>query len=95
METNYFIVRADKAGVFFGKIKEVKANSVVMTDVQKIWYWQGACAVEQLAVDGTTTPKYCKLTVVVPSQEIMNQIQILPCSQKAVESLKLVPIWKQ
>ena len=69
METEYFIVRADRAGVFFGKIKEIKPSSVVMTDVQKVWRWDGACAVEQLAVDGTATPKDCKLTVVVKEME--------------------------
>ncbi len=48
----YYIVRADRAGVFFGKIKEKTATSVVMTDVRKIYYWAGANAVEQISQDG-------------------------------------------
>ena len=46
MENKYYIVRTNRAGVFFGKIKERSASEITMTDVRKIWYWDGACAVE-------------------------------------------------
>lgn len=95
MEDKYYIVRADKAGVFFGKIKKRSHEEVTMTDVRKIWYWEGACAVEQLAVDGTKEPEKCKFTVVVPEMIIADPIQIIPCTDKAVESLSGVGIWKK
>ena len=41
-----YIVRCDRAGVFFGKIKERNGSEVTMTDVRKLWSWDGACAVE-------------------------------------------------
>lgn len=94
MENKYYIVRTDKAGVFFGKIKERNHEEVTMTDVRKIWYWEGACAVEQLAMDGVKTPDKCKFTVVVPEMTIMSPIQIIPCTDKAVESLSGVAVWK-
>lgn len=95
MKNNYYIVRADRAGVFFGKIKERTSEEVAMTDVRKIWYWDGACGVEQLAIDGTKTPKTCKLTVTVPEMIIANPIQIIPCTDKAVESLSGVAVWQR
>lgn len=96
MENNkFYIVRADRAGVFFGKIKERSQGEVTMTDVRKVWYWDGACAVEQLAMDGTTKPNDCKLTVVVPEMVIANPIQIIPCTEKAVKSLSGVKIWER
>ena len=91
----YYIVRADRAGVFFGKIRERSANEVVMTDVRKLWYWDGACAVEQLAVEGTKKPGECKFTVTVSEMAIANPIQIIPCTDAAVESICGVKVWKK
>ena len=97
MEQNnqYYIIRCSNAGVFFGKIKEKSANEVVMTDVRKLWYWDGACAVEQLAVDGTLKPKECKFTVTVDEMSVMDPVQIIPCTDKAVKSIKGVAQWKR
>lgn len=94
MKDQYYIVRCDRAGVFFGKIKERNDNEVVMTDVRKLWYWEGACAVEQLAVDGTKKPRECKFTMTVDEMSVMNPIQIIPCTDKAVKSIKGVAVWK-
>lgn len=95
MENKFYIVRADRAGVFFGKIKERSQGEVTMTDVRKIWYWDGACAVEQLAIDGTKKPNECKLTVTVPEMIIANPIQIIPCTDKATKSLSGVKVWER
>ena len=90
-----YIVRTDRAGVFFGKIKEANKDEVVMSDVRKLWYWDGACAVEQLALEGTTKPRNCKFTVVIPEMAIASPIQIIPCTDKAVESINGVAVWKE
>ena len=95
MENKYYIVRTNRAGVFFGKIKERSADEITMTDVRKIWYWDGACAVEQLALEGTKKPQSCNFTVVVPEMIIAEPIQIIPCTDKAIESLMGVAIWKK
>lgn len=90
-----YIVRCDRAGVFFGAIKERNGTEVVMTNVRKLWYWDGACAIEQLAVDGTVTPGNCKFTRVVPEMIVTGAIQIVPCSEKATASLRSVKEWKR
>ena len=42
MNTNQdYIVRCDRAGVFFGKIKERNGSEVTMTEVRKLWSWDG------------------------------------------------------
>lgn len=94
-ENQNYIVRTDRAGVFFGKIKEASKDEVVMTDVRKLWYWDGACAVEQLALEGTKKPRSCKFTVVIPEMAIASPIQIIPCTDKAVESINGVAVWKE
>ena len=90
----FYIVRTEKAGVFFGKISQKSENSITMQEVQKIWYWKGACAVEELAVHGPKDIKDCKITVVVDEMEIQNQIQILPCTDQSVVTIKKAIIWK-
>jgi hypothetical protein len=94
MDEQYYIVRCDRAGVFFGQIKERTENEVVMTNVRKLWYWVGACAVEQLAIDGTNEPDECKFTVTVSEMSVMNPVQIIPCTDKAAKSIKAVAEWK-
>lgn len=91
---NYSIVRANRAGVFFGIVKERKENSVVMRNVRKLHYWDGAAAVEELSMSGTKKPSNCRFTVTVPEIEIKDWIQILPCTDDAVESIKSVKQWK-
>lgn len=50
------IVRSYGAGVFFGEVKEVSSDAnglnVRIANVRKVWYWDGAAAVEQLSQDG-------------------------------------------
>ena len=94
MENKFFIVRADRAGVFFGKIKEQSHDMVTMTNVRKLFYWDGACAVEELAMNGTKKPDSCKFTIEIPEMVIADPIQIIPCTDKAVEVLSGVKVWQ-
>lgn len=90
-----YVVRCAQAGVFFGQIKERNGNEVTMTNARKLWYWDGACAVEQLAVDGTKKPGDCKFTVMVSEMVLTGVIQILACTDKAAKSLAAVGVWKR
>ena len=46
------IIRADRAGVFFGELVERNGTEVKMRNVRKLFYWSGAAAIEQLAIEG-------------------------------------------
>jgi hypothetical protein len=93
---NYVIVRADKAGVFFGQLVKKEGNEVTLNNCRKLYYWSGACAVEQLALDGIlpSKGKDCKFTVIVDNVTINNYIQIIPCSEKSINSIKSIQTWK-
>jgi hypothetical protein len=90
-----YIVRTDRAGVFYGEVKSKTKDAIVMTNVRKIFYWNGACAVEELALNGTKLPNDCKLTVTIPEMEIASPIQIIPCSKESVKILNSIAIWKK
>ncbi len=95
MEDKNYIVRADRAGVFFGKIKERNGDEVTMTDVRRLWYWDGAASLSQLAVEGVKAPENCKFTVYVPEMTVLGVIEIIPCTTMAESSIKKVREWKR
>lgn len=95
MEEKNYIVRADRAGVFFGKIKERNGGEVTMTDVRRLWYWDGAASLSQLATEGVKAPENCKFTVYVPEMTILGVIEIIPCTTMAEDSIKKVKEWKR
>ena len=88
------IVRADRAGVFFGTLAEKEGNEVKLTNCRRLWYWSGAASLSELAVNGVTNPGDCKFSVPVQSIVILGVIEIIPCEQKAIESINAVPVWK-
>ena len=90
----YYIVRTDRAGVFFGQIEKIDGNVINMKNVRKLFYWDGACAVEELAMSGVKKPENCKFTVVVPLMAVFDPIQIIPCTDEATDNLSKVRVWK-
>ena len=94
MEQQYYIIRADRAGVFFGEIESRIGSEVTMRNVRRIWRWEGANSLSQLAVDGTKNPAGCKFTVAVESMTILGVIEIIPCTAKAKKSISEVPEWR-
>lgn len=96
IDTNqYYLVRSPGAGVFAGYITEFDpvAGVAVMRDVRRIWYWEGANTMSQLALDGTKKPKECKFPGVIPTQFVLGIVEVIPCSAKAEKSIKAVPVW--
>jgi hypothetical protein len=88
------IVRADRAGVFFGTLTHKEGNEVTLTNARKLFYWNGAGAVEQIALEGVKKPTDCKFTVVVEEITILNIIQIIPCTEVAIANIENVKEWK-
>jgi len=94
MKNEFCLIRANNAGVFFGRVARRDHDEVDLEDVRRIWYWEGACSLSQLAVDGTKKPSGCKFTVTVPKMTVLGVCEIIPCSEKAIESIGSVPEWK-
>lgn len=92
------IIRADRAGVFFGTLmakRETPAGvEVDLHDSRRLWYWDGAASLSQLATEGTNRPSECKFTVTVPQHMVMQVIEIIPCSEDAIKSIEAVKVWK-
>ena len=94
-DENYVIVRADKAGVFFGQLVKKEGSEITLNNCRKLYYWSGACAVEELALHGVVNKEECRFTVTVDNVTINDFIQIIPCSNDAIENIKSVKEWKK
>ena len=95
MEQQYYIIRTDRAGVFFGQIKARRGDEVDLGKCRKIWFWSGAAAVEQLAMTGPSNASKCKITMEVPEMTVLGAIQLIPCTQEAVETIQRIAVWKR
>ena len=93
-ENVYVIVRTEKAGVFAGNAIRRDGDELLLHNARRIWYWDGARSLSQLAVDGTKEPKNCKFAMEVASIELFGVIEIIPCTEKAEKSIKDVAVWK-
>lgn len=89
------IVRGDRSGVFFGTLTEKDGQEVKLEKCRRLWYWDGAASISQLAVDGVSAPGNCRFTVTVDEIEILDAIEIIPCTDKAIESIEGVREWKR
>lgn len=88
------IVRAKSAGVFFGTMAEKEGEEVKLTNCRRLWYWDGAASLSELAVSGVAKPRECKFCVPVPEIVVLGVIEIIPCTDAAVMNINSVPVWK-
>lgn len=91
---DYVIVRTFSAGVFAGELDKKEGKEVTLLNVRRLWYWEGAASLSQLAVDGVNKPDKCKFPVKVSKIHLTEVIEILDVTSKAKESIERVPIWK-
>ena len=94
METQKYIVRTDRAGVFFCEIESRNGSEAQLRNARRLWYWNGAASLSQLATDGVSKPNDCKFTVTVNSCTVLGVIEIIPCTDKAVKSIENVKVWR-
>ena len=87
------MVRTHSAGVFAGRVVSREDKEFVLTDARRIWYWSGAASLSQLAIDGTADPKNCKFPAPVPEVLLTEVIEVIPMTQKAIQSIASVPVW--
>lgn len=91
----YVIVRTYSAGVFAGELESRKGQEVVMRNARRLWYWDGAASLSQLAMEGTSKPQNCKFPCEVDRVELLQAIEIIDVTSKAQESIKGVKVWQQ
>ena len=94
-DEDYVIVRTYSAGVFAGYLEKRNGKEVELRNARRIWYWDGAASLSQLAMEGTSNPSNCKFPCEVVKITLLEAIEIIPCTLSAIKSIQGVKAWKQ
>jgi hypothetical protein len=99
-EGQYVIARSVNAGVFAGSLPEgekltdgKERASVTLTGARRLWYWDGAASLSQLAMTGTSKPGGCKFPVEVEMVTLNEVCELLAVTDEARKSIAAVPAW--
>jgi hypothetical protein len=89
----YVIARTYSAGVFAGLLAARDGKEATLTDARRIWYWDGAASLSELAVHGTAKPESCKFPTPVDMVVLTEVIELLSVTEQAQASIEAVPVW--
>jgi len=64
-------------------------------NARRIWYWDGAANLSQLATEGTKKPNNCKSPYPVESILLTDVVEIILITKIAEKSINEVPIWEK
>ena len=87
------IARIERAGVFHGTLDYIDGEIIRLKDVRRIYYWNGALSVTDIAAVGITGGK---VTVPVSTVEFMSDkiVELNECSDEATKSIEAIKPWK-
>ena len=91
----YCMVRTRDAGVFAGTLERLDGDTALVANARRIWYWDGAATLSQLANEGTKKPENCKFPAPVAEVLLTEAIEIISATEAAIASIAAVPEWKQ
>jgi hypothetical protein len=89
----YVIVRTYSAGVFYAQVFTRDGREAELLNARRLWYWDGAATLSELAVHGTSKPLKCKFPVAVARMTVTEVIEILQTTPEARASIEAVPVW--
>lgn len=97
VEPSYVIVRTENAGVAAGTLtaRSDDGRRAVLTGARRIWYWDGAATLSELATAGTSKPGGCRFPAPVDSVELLEVIEVLAVTEQAQASIEKVPVWTE
>lgn len=91
----YVILRTYSAGCFAGYLEKQDGQNVTLRNARRLWYWEGAASLSQLAMEGVKSPDKCKFPCEVDRIELTQAIEIIDATQAAKESIDSVKVWKK
>ena len=90
---SYCMVRTADAGVFAATLDAVSGDVAQLSNARRIYYWQGAATLSELATRGTSAPDGCKFPAAVPSITVRGWVELIPITPEAAATIDAVPIW--
>lgn len=91
----YVVVRTYSAGVFAGNLESRKGKEGTLSNARRIWYWDGAASLSQLAMEGVKRPANCKFAVPVNRIDLTEIIEVIYATDAARAIIEGVPLWRK
>jgi len=93
----YVIIRGYRAGCHAGYLKSKKVEGamsvVTLIKGRRLWYWDGAATLSQIAEEGFSKPDKCKFPCEVSEYEVYDVSEILKTTEKAKSCIQGIKIW--
>jgi len=93
-KSKYCTIRTYSAGVWVGIVDKMEGKYAEISDARRLWYWSGAASLSELAVNGVKNPDDCKFPTAVDQVILTEVIEVIPMTEKAIESIKGVKVWE-
>lgn len=90
----YVVIRTYSAGVHAGYLKSREGKVVELVNTRRLWYWSGAFTLSAIAKNGLGNPENCKFSVELDSITLTEAIEIIPCTEKARESIQSIKAYE-
>lgn len=90
----YVIIRSRDSGCHAGYLKSEDGTTVELVASRRIYYWDGAATLSQLANDGPKNPGNCKFTQPV-NLTVYNICEKIEVTKKAQEIIQGVKVWEK
>ena len=92
MKNQTYIIRTDRAGVFFAEVTERNGSEAKLVNARRIHYWHNAT--DCIGISQTGVGPDSRLTVTVPEMEVLGVIEVIPCTEAADKNLREVKEWR-
>ncbi len=90
----YVLVRCRDAGVHAGTLVSNKGRTVELKNSTRIWYWNGAASLSELAVFGAKNPATCKFGVKVSAITLLEACEIIVCGPAGAKMIQETTPWR-
>lgn len=80
------LVRSNRAGVFFGTLAHREGQEAIMTNVRRLWYWDGAFTLSGVANHGVNSNS--KLSETESEKLLTDVIEVIRCKPEAAKQIE-------
>ena len=87
------MLRTYSAGVFYGWVNYEAENTfhgVEVLDAIRVYRWEGAFTLSQLATLGTSKPGECTFAITVPKIKLNRVVELIPVTEMSLKTLSEV-----
>lgn len=92
---DYVVIRTNSAGVHAGYLSSQVNDKVVLKNTRRLWYWEGAATLSQIAGTGISKPDSCKFPAAISEITLHGVIESIPCTESAKNIIEGIDEWKE